>query len=135
MTRSNERVGVVLNALACGGRAARARPFIERALRARGLAFEVMLTRRPGEGVEIARAAAERGFQRVLAAGGDGTVHEVATGLRGSATVLGLLPLGSGNDFAKLLGLRPARLAEALDAALGSRIEEVDLGRVRAEGM
>ncbi len=82
------------------------------------------------------------GHQLVLAGGGDGTLGEVANGLAGTDTVLGLLPLGTGNSLAKELQIpRPKRwnqhrLLQAADALAGGRVQRIDLGRrtVVAEG-
>ncbi len=73
-------------------------------LREAGLAFEVAETRVPGEAVGLAERAAHE-FDVVIAVGGDGTVHEVVNGLlrAGGAAALAVLPLGSGDDFAKML--------------------------------
>ena len=60
---------------------------------------------RAGEAESLARAAAEEGFDNVVAAGGDGTVNEVVNGIAGSGAALGLLPLGTMNVFATELGL------------------------------
>lgn len=69
--------------------------------------FELVYTERPGHATELARNA--RGYDSVLALGGDGVVHEVANGLmaRDAADrpALGVVPVGSGNDFARTLGL------------------------------
>jgi diacylglycerol kinase (ATP) len=64
-------------------------------------------TSAPGHGVELARAAADEGFERVIAAGGDGTVNEVANGLMRASrrATMGVWPLGSSNDYAFALGL------------------------------
>lgn len=62
----------------------------------------------PGHGVELARTAVAQGYRRVIAAGGDGTVHEVANGLlqtTDAAVRFGTWPLGSSNDFAFSLGI------------------------------
>lgn len=96
--------------------------------------FELVVTQGPGDAARLARAAGERGVGRVVVVGGDGTLHEAANGLRGSSAALGVIPLGSGNDFARLLGLRRGRLGAALDAALGPRVERLDLGLARANG-
>jgi len=62
-------------------------------------------TSRTGEAEALARNAAAEGFQTIVAAGGDGTIHEVVNGLAGTDAALGLLPLGTMNVFATELGL------------------------------
>ena len=66
----------------------------------------------------------------VVVAGGDGTVHEVANGLAGTAGVMSVLPLGTGNDFAAAVGT-PAGLAEAVGALGPAPTLRLDLGHVR----
>ncbi|HJS38433.1 MAG TPA: acylglycerol kinase family protein, partial [Burkholderiales bacterium] len=95
---------VILNPAAGRGRVRREWPHMAGRLRAAGVAFDVIETQHPGQGVELAQRAS-RDYAAVIAAGGDGTVHEVANGLlrsRGRAA-FGVLPLGSGDDFAKML--------------------------------
>src|SRR5207244_13284626 len=58
-----------------------------------------------GEGEQMARRGVEEGFQKIVAAGGDGTINEVVNGLAGSNVALGLLPIGTMNVFATELGL------------------------------
>src|SRR5438132_1369447 len=63
-------------------------------------------TERPGHGEELAKQAALDGFSTVVAAGGDGTVHEVANGLLSAGrpeVVFGIVPIGSANDYAASL--------------------------------
>jgi YegS/Rv2252/BmrU family lipid kinase len=70
--------------------------------------IELRPTQRPGHSVELARMAAEEGFAKVIAAGGDGTVHEVANGLLQSGrrdVTFSVWPIGSANDYAYTLGL------------------------------
>lgn len=62
-------------------------------------------TTKPKEATELARLAAEKGAEVVIAAGGDGTVSEVAGGLVGTSAVLGVLPLGSTNSWAIQMGI------------------------------
>jgi diacylglycerol kinase (ATP) len=93
----------------------------ERALRRAGLHLDVVTTSAPGEGAELAEHAARGGVGRILVAGGDGTVHEVVNGLMqarrdgrlAQVPVLAPLALGTGNDWARSLGLPrdPDRLA------------------------
>ena len=122
---------VILNPTAGGGRAGRMATAIQAELAARGLDAEVVLTRARGHATELAaEAAADHGL--VVAAGGDGTIHEVANGLLHSGAPnagLAVLPIGTGNDFAKLLGGR--RLERALDSILLGATHRVDVGLVR----
>src|SRR5262249_46062062 len=81
----------------------------------------------PGHAEELARQAAEEGYAIVAAAGGDGTVHEVANGLLCAGrpdTTFGIIPVGSANDYAFSLGLGDGQPAPA-------GVREVDVGVVR----
>jgi diacylglycerol kinase (ATP) len=78
----------------------------------------------------ICRAACEKGASLVIAAGGDGTVVGVANGLVNSKIPLGILPLGTGNDLARVLSV-PLKLDEALDLLVGDHtVIEVDALKV-----
>src|SRR5262249_152679 len=70
-----------------------------------GVQVETFETEGPGSGAILARRCAERGFDAVLACGGDGTVHEILQGLVGTQVALGVLPLGTANALASNLGL------------------------------
>jgi diacylglycerol kinase (ATP) len=76
-----------------------------------------------------ARRAGDEGVERFLVAGGDGTVHWSLQGLAGTPCALAVLPMGSGNDMATVLGFRgaPGSMAEA---ALSAPIRDIDLGRI-----
>src|ERR1700722_6261323 len=83
---------------------------------ANGVRIELSETHRPGHAEALAREAAVRGFSMVVAAGGDGTIAEVANGLMGSTARLGVIPLGTANVLAHELGLpfAPKSVAAAL---------------------
>lgn len=123
---------LIVNPAAGGGRcAARADAVVER-LRAAGQDVVVHRTGGPGDAVALARRAAEDGATLVVAVGGDGTLHEVVNGLLaapGARPELGILPLGTGNSFARDFGLHDASVAER--ALLGSARRAVDVLRVR----
>ncbi|MHB8756613.1 MAG: diacylglycerol/lipid kinase family protein [Bacillota bacterium] len=119
---------VIVNRLAGHGRAAGIWEQIRPVLLARGSEYEWVETLRPGHATELARDAVSRGFQRVIALGGDGTVHETVNGLALSPIVLGVIPAGTGNDFAKTLAL-PRNPAQALAAIDSGRVRRIDLAR------
>lgn len=102
--------------------------------RTRGWQVSVKPTQFVGHATTLAREAAASDHQLVLAAGGDGTFGEAANGVAGTETALGLLPLGTGNSFAKELLLpRPTRwdkhkLLQAADALADGRVQRIDLG-------
>lgn len=105
------RVLVIFNPAAGRGRAQRLWPQVAQALGAAGVDFDTATTGRAREAIALAERGA-RDYPAVIAAGGDGTVHEVVNGLlraaRGGETVaLGVLPLGSGDDFAKMIPPMP----------------------------
>ncbi len=90
----------------------------------------------PTHATQLAGQAAEQGYERVVAVGGDGTVHEVVNGLLRlppeARPVLGVVPLGSGNDFAHAVGLPPDP-HKALEIALTAPPRPVDVMRAEDE--
>lgn len=114
--------GVAILNPRAGLAAARARAALERSAHWRGM--EVRLTTAPGDARHFAAEAAAAGAEIVLAIGGDGTANEIAWGLLGSSTALGLVPMGSGNGLARTLSipLKPDRalatLADAVPRAM-----------------
>jgi YegS/Rv2252/BmrU family lipid kinase len=81
-----------------------------------------------GDARDKAEAAARDGFDIVVAVGGDGTVNEVASGLVGTGTALGIIPLGSGNGLARSLGI-PMSTEQAITVIVGSSRRRIDAGR------
>jgi YegS/Rv2252/BmrU family lipid kinase len=128
------RVKVILNPWADHGRAIQMRDEIER-WGARHGELEVVLTHEPGEAVELATEAAAAGYEVVAAAGGDGTVNEVANGLVYSKAAgqarLGIIPIGSGNDYAYGLGLGDDT-EQAVARLFGDTIRMLDVAEVKS---
>jgi len=87
----------------------------------------IRITSHPGEAEALARRAVEDGFARIVAAGGDGTVNQVANGIAGSNCALGILPMGTVNVFAMELGLPSDDLALCWDVVEAGNIRLVDL--------
>jgi len=94
---------------------------------------EVCETRGEGHGAELAREAVEDGVDLIVAAGGDGTLNEVLNGMAiGLPGVrLGVLPLGTGNDFVRSIGV-PAGLDEAVAVLARGRTRRIDVARASA---
>lgn len=90
----------------------------------------------PTHATQLAKQAGDHGYELVIAMGGDGTVHEVINGLmqvpQDKRPILGVVPVGSGNDFAHAIGL-PDSPSEALRRALEGRPQSIDLGVARDE--
>jgi YegS/Rv2252/BmrU family lipid kinase len=90
----------------------------------------------PGHGIELAKQAAEQAYEMIIAMGGDGTVHEVINGVmqvpEDQRPMLGVVPVGSGNDFAHAIGV-PTKSDHALLHALNGEFSRVDLGLMTDE--
>lgn len=114
---------IILNPTARSERAQR----WEKRLRALCGEARFCATLRAGDAEELARRAVAEGFTQVVAAGGDGTVHEVVNGLAGSDAALGLLPMGTMNVFANELGLPSNDLERCWEIIRGEKTRWVDL--------
>jgi diacylglycerol kinase (ATP) len=96
-------------------------------VRAKGHVVEPFVTLETGDGTALTRAAARAGADVVVAMGGDGTVNEVVNGLDGYDTPLGIIPLGTANDFAMQVGI-PADVDHAMDVILRRKPVRIDTG-------
>jgi diacylglycerol kinase (ATP) len=132
------RTKIVVNAAAGRGHAARlvdrARDYLARY----GVEADFAHTQAPGDGVRLALEAAQAGYERVVAMGGDGTATEVANGLvqageAGHEAVLGLIPAGSGNDYAYGVGI-PTNLEKSCRRLADGNVRSVDMIQVVADG-
>lgn len=126
------RIRVILNPMADRGRAIGLRSQIA-ALAERHGGLDLATTEYPGHAAQLAAAAIAAGYDRVAAAGGDGTVNEVVNGLMTSqrpTCPFGVIPIGSGNDFAFALGLPLGDLAASVERLFNGEPTVVDLARV-----
>lgn len=96
---------IIVNPTAGRGRAGREVGVVKNLLAHSPVSWDWRFTQGPGDAERLAREAADCGAGVVAAMGGDGTIYEVANGLLGTGTTLGLLPYGTGNDLARTLGL------------------------------
>jgi diacylglycerol kinase (ATP) len=128
---------VILNPSAGRGAGARLAPQISEWLAGSGLDFDLCATSAPGQATVLAREAAARGHHTVIAVGGDGTANEVLNGLMQAncdrdSIALGILPIGTGNDFAFGAGI-PLDLGDACRVVARGQSRLVDVGRMHAE--
>jgi YegS/Rv2252/BmrU family lipid kinase len=122
-------ISLIVNPSAGGGRAAKVLPKVQERLRALGVEHHTALTRDVAHAQELARTAAAAGEPAVVLSG-DGLIGAVAHVLRGTTdAVLGVLPGGRGNDFARVVGI-PLDAEQACDVIAGGAPRPVDLGDV-----
>lgn len=100
-----EKIFLIINQYAGHKEGAKAVEIVVPYLKKNGYSVEYSFTNHSGHATELASKAAGDGFDLVVAVGGDGTVNEVAQGLIGSNTPMGIVPVGSGNGLARELGI------------------------------
>src|SRR5438105_8302134 len=133
---SVKTIAIVLNPASGRGQGGRRRKELERLLaselartgESKSIHWEILETSRAGGGTEAAARALRAGAEIVAAAGGDGTYGEVVNGIAGTGAKLAVLPLGTGNDFSRALGLG-TDLAAAVRTLFSGRPKPIDLGR------
>ena len=129
------RYKIILNPKSGKGATEKKIPEIQKALTELGLDYTLTLTERPWHAAELTRMAIEEGYSVVVAVGGDGTVNEVINGILqcksehiGEA-LLGVLPVGRGNDFAFASAI-PLDLNAAYQTLAKAHIRAQDAGRI-----
>jgi diacylglycerol kinase (ATP) len=132
------KVKILLNPYANRWVAAAQAPAVDVACQAAGLDYELLVIPEPGGGKPETINALQNGFDVVVAAGGDGTVSEVVNGLiadsEGKNTKpLGVIPLGTGNDFSDMANL-PRDIGEAVDNIGHGHTRQIDAARVTLDG-
>jgi diacylglycerol kinase (ATP) len=133
------RVKIILNPYANRWGAGERQMAVEAACQAAGLAYDLHVTQRAGEATEVAATAVTEGFTAVIAAGGDGTISEVANGLLRATPdeeptmPFGIFPIGSANDFAKMQGYEGG-LETAVQRIVQGKTRQIDVGRMNVDG-
>jgi len=129
-----DKVKVILNPQ--GGRLPREQKVarLEQALQQSGLDYHLEVTTQRGHGIELARQAGHEGWPVIVAAGGDGTLNEVVNGLLQAAektetATLGIIPLGTANDFAAALKI-PLDIKAACQHVVDRATRLIDVGQV-----
>lgn len=130
------RLLAIVNPIAGSGRVRRVWSRVVRYLEEAGHSVLARFTGHPGDAETLAYQALGESFDRLLVAGGDGTIHEVTNGLvRGGSPLplVGLLPLGTGRDLARVLKF-PRKLYKMVQAALSPRVRHLDLMQMHLKG-
>jgi diacylglycerol kinase (ATP) len=120
------RIKLIYNPMAGRGRASRHHAEAERHLRELGAEVDVHASTSPADMTQAAADASRAAFDRVVVCGGDGTLHLSVRDFDLANGTLALIPLGSGDDFAKVLGI-PRDLRAACELALRGNAREVDV--------
>ncbi len=132
------RIKVILNPTAGRGYGGRVEPTLRQLLTEEELDFDLVRTTGPWHAAELAECAARDGFELIVAAGGDGTTNEVVNGLVAAsgesvAGTLGLIPVGSGSDFAANVGI-PSDLRGACHRLAHGSARLVDICQITVPG-
>lgn len=131
------RIGIIANPAAQSGEAAKAATRFYDAITKRlgPDSCDLALTQHPGHAIDLA-AHAQNNYDTIIVIGGDGIVHEAVNGLMSvteeSRPTLGVVPLGSGNDYALTIGM-PSEIKRALDCILASNTKKFDVGCANGE--
>jgi YegS/Rv2252/BmrU family lipid kinase len=103
--------------------------WIDAIIKPTGTPFEIVYTKKPGDGTILAKEAVEQKFDIVAVVGGDGTINEAGRGLFHSKVILAVIPAGSGNGFARNFKI-PLRQYQAIKLLLNPRIIPIDIGKL-----
>jgi diacylglycerol kinase (ATP) len=120
---------IIANPFSGSGRGRAVAEEVQQRLVDRGASSRLAFGARKGDGRKMTSEAMVEGVPRVIACGGDGTVHEVAGTLAGSRVVMGIVPCGKGNDLARVLNI-PKDVETAADVLLKGEVRRIDMGRV-----
>ena len=125
---NNLKYEIIINPVAGKQNIKKTYKIIDDIFDANGVSYNIYVTERPGDAIEKCRKIA-KGTDAVIAVGGDGTVNEVVNGLVGTNTLFGVIPVGTGNDFARSINLS-LNLKQACEQILAGKTKFIDLGKV-----
>ena len=125
---------VVFNPKARSGKARGGLPELEAAFESRGISAEFLQTQKTGDATRLVAGAQVSDYRAVIAAGGDGTVFETLNGLlthpRENLPPMGIIPMGTGNAFAREFDLFPDKRNEAVNRICRFQVHKVDIAEV-----
>ncbi len=107
MTSAESSFAFILNPVSSGGKSLNFWKSFEKNLKNENISYQLFQTTKSGEAVELVQKAIQSGFKKIIAIGGDGTLHQVANGILSQSfydtkdIAMGLIPMGTGNDFGR----------------------------------
>jgi diacylglycerol kinase (ATP) len=128
-TAAGDELALLINPSAGRGRGARAGRRAAHRLADAGLTVRTLAGRDVREAADLARESVEDGVRALVVVGGDGMVHLGLQAVAGTGTPFGVVPAGTGNDFARALGLPLGDADDAADVVAAGHLREIDLGR------
>ena len=132
------KILLVYNPFAGHGRAKNRLTYIESLFNKYQIEFDLALTEYPEHGIDITSKADFSKYDGIVAAGGDGTLFEVINGYFKNTSEkqipIGILPIGTGNAFARDLELKQTQLEEAIEIISNKKIRKVDVGKFITHG-
>ena len=129
MVRERETVLFIVNPISGTGNSNNLSGKIEKSIDTSRFTPSIVISQTPGDSYHLAKAYLEKGIKKIFAVGGDGTVNEVARALVNTNAILGVIPVGSGNGFARHLRI-PLNIAKAVKIMNRERIIMVDFGLI-----
>ena len=129
-------ISCIINPAARDGQSIKIWEIVKDKLEKEGLSTELYITEKVGHASEIAYSLKDRkDIQVIVACGGDGTVHEISSGLRGSNIPLAVIPAGTGNDVARVHGYILDDLDDTIDIIINGVDRNIGALRIEAEPM
>ncbi len=130
--KPSKKVKVIVNPNAGNGKGRKIFPLLRHKLAERNFSYDLQFSENAEHATLLARQAQGEGYDVIAACGGDGTTHRVVQALAETASVLGVIPTGRGNDFPKNLGI-PDSLDACLEVFQTGRVRAIDVVRVNSD--
>lgn len=125
---------VIVNPMAGGGKAQRLLPELQSLFSDPYMSAEIRISEYHRHAVKLAEDGIAEGFRQIVSVGGDGTLHEIVNGIMNSGksaeVLLGVVPVGGGNDFCRSLGMT-YDLKQNLEILKQGKVRQLDLGKVQ----
>ena len=118
---------IIVNPTAARGKAAKVGRTVEDICNDRNIDSQVVFTKKAGDATKLAAKARDQ-FDCIVAVGGDGTINEIINGMVGGSSTLGIVPVGSGNDFVRALGISH-KLTDVIDNLVSMKTRAIDIGK------